>query len=128
MIKRITVLTSLTLLFACVQEEHLKTITFKVDMSRVENIGNVGIRGQFTSPPWQVTLPMTDRNGDGIYELTLSETTAQSSVAFKFVNQDNVFELDCKPNRTVQFEYRPETLEFQAVFDVEGGNQKSIKP
>ena len=128
MIKRVTVLTSLTLLFACVQEEHLKTVTFTVDMSGMENIGNVGIRGQFTSPPWQVTLPMTDRNGDGIYELTLSETTAQSSVAFKFVNQDNVFELDCKPNRTIQFEYKPETLEYQAVFDVEGGDQKSIKP
>ena len=128
MIKRVTVLTSLTLLFACVQEEHLKTITFKVDMSNMENIGNVGIRGQFTNPPWQVTLPMTDRDGDGIYELTLSETTAQSSVAFKFVNQDNVFELDCKPNRTIQFEYKPETLEYHAIFNVEGGEQKSIKP
>ncbi len=51
MIKRVTVLTSLTLLFACVQEEHLKTVTFTVDMSSMENIGNVGIRGSLQVHP-----------------------------------------------------------------------------
>lgn len=113
----------LALTSACVQKEHLKTVTFKVDMSQVENTGNVGLRGQFTSPPWQVTVPMEDNDSDGIYEVTLSEMTAQSSVDFKFVNQNDQFELECKPNRSISFEYEPETLEYHAIFNTESGNQ-----
>ena len=112
---------------SCVQEEHLKTVPFKVNMSQLENVNNVGIRGQFTSPPWEVTVPMKDENNDGIYEVTLSEMTAQSSVDFKFVNQNDQFELECKPNRSLNFEYRPETLEYSALYNNETGNQIKLK-
>jgi len=117
----------LVVLSSCVQQEHLKTVTFKVDMSQLENVSNVGIRGQFTSPPWEVTLPMEDKNSDGIYEVTLTESTAQSSVNFKFVNQNDQFELEGKPSRSISFEYEPETLEYQAIFNNETGNQIKIK-
>ena len=110
-------------LSSCVQKEHQKKVMFKLDMNAVENVNQVGLRGQFTSPPWGVTIPMTDENGDGIYELTLSEMTAQSSVNFKFVNHNDQFELECKPNRSISFQYRPESLEYSAVFDDENGYQ-----
>ena len=34
-------------LSSCVQKEHEKTVTFSVDMNKVENIESVGIRGNF---------------------------------------------------------------------------------
>ncbi|MET1259506.1 hypothetical protein ABV409_09190 [Flagellimonas sp. DF-77] len=107
----------LTFLQACVQQEHAKTVTFKVDMNGITNVANVGLRGQFTSPSWQVTIPMTDTDGDGIYEVTLEEKTAQNSVSFKFVNQSDQVELACQENRRITFDYRPETIEYSAVFD-----------
>lgn len=96
-------------------------------MSNVEKAENVGIRGQFTNPPWAVTIPMLDDDGDGTYELTISKMTAQSSVDFKFVNQNDQFELECGPNRSLSFEYRPEAIVYDAVFNLEEANQKTSK-
>ncbi len=103
--------------FSCVQETHLKKVTVKLDMRGVDNLSNVGIRGEFTDPAWRVTVPMTDEDGDGIYETTISEKTAANGVAFKFVNRDSIFELQGKDNRYLEFEYRPQTLILEAVFD-----------
>lgn len=126
--KHINELRTMTVLFTailvgCVQETHTKTVVFKVDMNDVENVGNVGIRGQFTNPPWELTVPMTDENNDGIYETTVSDKTAQNSVEFKFVNQNDQFELKDKNNRTIPLEYKPETITYEAVFDNQEGRQ-----
>jgi len=123
-------LIAITVLFialqSCVQEEHEKTVTFKVDMSQVENVKNVGIRGQFTAPSWEVTVPMSDDDQDGIYEVTLSQQTAQSQVQFKFVNQNDQFELAGKNNRHINFEYKPETIVYTAVFNDGNGSQQTV--
>ena len=111
---------------SCVQETHTKTITFKVDMNSIENITNVGIRGNFTSNPWNETAPLADDNNDGIYEGTFSQKTAINSIEFKFVN-NNDFELKGQDNRTISFEYQPETIIFEAVFDNPKGKQQTIK-
>ncbi|NAS13124.1 hypothetical protein [Poritiphilus flavus] len=116
-------LCSSILFFSCVQETHLKEVTFKVDMRAVDSVSAVGIRGQFTDPAWRVKVPMTDDDGDGIYETTISEKTAQNSVAFKFVNRDSIFELQGKDNRYLKFEYRPQKLVLEAVFDELGTQQ-----
>lgn len=105
---------------SCVQETHVKTVTFKVDMNGVSTIENVGIKGNFTDPSWKQLIPLTDENNDGIYEGTFSKKTAASSVRFKFVNQ-NQYELKDQPNRTLKFEYKPETLTYEATFDVADG-------
>ena len=36
---------------SCVQKKHSKTITFKLDMSHVERVFKVGVRGPFTKNP-----------------------------------------------------------------------------
>ena len=120
---KILMLLLMTVLIACVQKTHTKTVTFKVDMNSVENVSGVGLRGQFTDPPWEITVPMTDEDNDGIYETTVSDKTAQNSVEFKFVNQNDQFELKDKNNRRVEFEYKPETITYQAIFDHEDGKQ-----
>lgn len=112
----------------CVQKRHLKTVTFKLDMSNVENLGQVGIRGNFTNNSWRETVYMSDDDKDSIYELTLERETAFNSIEFKFVNQDEEFELEGQDNRTITFEYKPETIVYEAVFNEPNGKQTSIKP
>lgn len=117
----------LCLHISCVQEEHLKTVTFKLDASKLEDPTNIGVRGQFTSPQWQVTVPLTDKDGDGIFETTLRQETAQTWVEFKFVHHDSILELPCKPNRQITFQYQPERIIYSAVFNKENGEQEVVK-
>ena len=105
------------LLMSCVQETHVKSVTFKVDMNGIDNVGNVGIRGSFTSNQWNETVPLTDEDNDGIYEITISEKPAVNQIQFKFVNQNSDYELKGKDNRVLKFEYRPETISYIGVFD-----------
>jgi len=110
-------------LASCVQEEHEKKVTVYLDMNGVENVGNVGIRGNFTSPRWNQLVPLTDEDGDGIYTATLTQKTAVYGIEFKFVNQGSEYELKDQPNRELVFEYKPETIEYIATFN----NNKDIK-
>lgn len=102
---------------ACVQPTHLKMVTFQLDMTGVENVSMVGIRGEFTNNPWQETVLMMDDDKNGIYEIVLEQTTANNNVEFKFVNQNDQFELVGKDNRVLNFQYQPETIMYKAVFD-----------
>jgi hypothetical protein len=106
---------------SCVQETHLKSITFKVDMNQVESVGNVGIRGNFTNPSWEQMVPLTDADNDGIYEATISQKTAVNSIRFKFVNQNDQYEMKDQPNRKLEFEYKPQTITYEATFDIPKG-------
>ena len=105
----------------CVQKRHTKTVTFSVDMNGIENVKDVGIRGDFNN--WSETIPLTDKNSDGIYEATFSKETAKSTVEFKFVNQNKEFELEGQNNRKLTFEYKPETLVYKTKFN----NPKDIE-
>ena len=113
-------------LSSCVQEEHTKAVTFKVDMRNYGSFTEVGIRGRFTSPPWQVTVPKSDMDKDGFFEVTLEQETAQSSAEFKFVVDKDQFELECQPNRSIRFNYQPEAILYTGVFDNENGKQKRL--
>jgi len=101
---------------SCVQETHLKTVTVKLDMNGVSTVENVGVKGNFTNPSWQQVIPLTDDDNDGIYEATLSQKTAVNAIQFKFINQ-GAYELKEQPNRKLEFEYKPETILYEAVFD-----------
>lgn len=103
-------------LTSCVQETHLKTITFKVDMRSERTIDNVGVRGNFTDNAWNETLLLEDKDQDSIYEITLSKKTAINQIQFKFVNQGE-YELKGQDNRIIVFEYEPETISYEAVFN-----------
>ncbi len=102
---------------SCVQEEHQKTVTVYLDMNGIENVGNVGVRGDFTDKAWRETISLTDEDGDGIYTVTLSQKTAVYGIEFKFVNQGNDYELKDQPNREIVFEYKPEAIEYIAKFN-----------
>lgn len=104
------------LLTSCVQEAHLKTVHVSVDMNGISNPKNVGIRGSHPLS-WEETTPLTDTNNDGIFEGTFSFYTASHGVQFKFVNNSQEFELNGSDNRTLKFNYEPETIRYYATFD-----------
>ncbi len=52
----------------CVQKTHQKTLQFKLDMTALENPAEVGVRGDFGPNPWKETMPLTDADGDVIYD------------------------------------------------------------
>jgi len=111
---------------SCVQETHQKTVTFRVDMTSVPTASNVGVRGSFTANSWNEAAPLTDKNGDGIYEETFSQKTAINAIEFKFVN-NNDYELKGQNNRTINFEYKPEAIVYEAVFNNPNREQIVIK-
>lgn len=92
-------------------------------MNPAENTGQIGLRGSFTSPPWEVTLPMIDEDMDGTYETTLSQKTAQNEIQFKFI-QNGQYELEGHDNRVIVFEYKPEDILYTAIFDDPDGEQR----
>jgi hypothetical protein len=115
-IKVITI-AAITLFASCVQKEHMKTVTFSVDMNGIENVTNVGIKGDFTDQAWRQTIPLSDEDGDGIYEITFNRETAAYGIEFKFVKNDNQIELEGEDNRELVFEYKPETIQYQTKFN-----------
>ncbi len=108
---------------SCVQEEHKKSVTISVDMNGVENFESIGIRGDFLPNRWRETVPMTDDNNDGIFDITFTEQTAAYGIEFKFVKNNTEFELQGQDNRELVFEYKPEIIEYIGTFN----NNKTIK-
>lgn len=107
----------ISLITSCVQEKHKKTIHFSLDMTQVEDVRNVGVRG--TNPlSWNETLPLTDKDQDGIYETSIEIFSADNGIEFKFVNQNDQFELPNQNNRVISFKYKPEDIIYEAIFNV----------
>lgn len=101
---------------SCVQQSQPKHITVKVDMNGVENTTKVGIRG--SNPlSWNNTTFLSDENNDGIYIGVFEIYSANRNVEFKFVNNEDEFELQDQNNRVLTFEYKPETIIYNAAFD-----------
>jgi hypothetical protein len=104
----------------CVQQSHQKFVKVTLDMRNIENPKDVGIRGQ--SPlSWEETTYLEDPDGDGIFEGEFEFYTTVSQIEFKFVNQNDDFELEGQPNRSIAFEYKPEKMTYSAVFDEPDG-------
>ncbi|WP_075343545.1 CBM20 domain-containing protein [Tenacibaculum agarivorans] len=105
------------ILGSCVQKQHLKTVTLKVDVRGIEDVQTIGVKGNFTSPSWKVEMPLTDEDGDGIFEAELSQETAVHAIEFKFVKNNSIYELQGEPNRVLKFEYEPETIFYVTKFN-----------
>ncbi|RZN79423.1 MAG: hypothetical protein EVB11_12625 [Winogradskyella sp.] len=116
-IKLIISLFILVLFMNCVQDTKSKTITLTVDMNGIENVENVGVRGSNLPLSWKETIFLTDEDNDGIYQKTFSINTASYDLEFKFVKNSDFFELENQNNRSIVFEYKPETITYKATFN-----------
>ncbi len=115
--KKLVILIIAIITTSCVQKQHLKTVQVKIDMRGVEVVKSIGVKGNFTNPRWKVEVPLTDEDKDGIYETSLSQKTAVSGIEFKFVKNGEIYELKGKPNRVLQFEYKPENIIYSTKFN-----------
>lgn len=77
----------------------------------------MGIRGNTSPLSWNETFYMTDANNDGVYEGEIQLKSASYNIEFKFVNQNENFELQDQPNRSIRFEYKPETIMYSTIFN-----------
>lgn len=120
--RRITTLTICCLVFgltlmSCVQQTHIKKVTFELDMRKVMEFETVGIRGDIKPLSWQETVGLKDEDRDSIYTATLEFDTASNQLNFKFVINGEEFELEGQNNRVLPFEYKPEELQYNSSFD-----------
>ena len=104
-------------LIGCVQKQHTKTVTLKVDTRGITDVTTIGVKGDFTDPRWKVEVPLTDEDKDGIFETTLTQKTAVYAIQFKVIKNGSVYELKGKPNRVLQFEYKPETIVYEVKYN-----------
>ena len=115
--KKLTTLALLLLLFNCVQETQPKVITLKVDMRGIENIDNVSVRGNTTPLSWEESIVLEDKNNDSIYETIIELKSASYNIQFKFVKNENEFELEGYNNRSIIFDYKPEKIVYLAKYN-----------
>ena len=121
LLKQLSCIALCILFMNCVQDTHKKTISVSVDMTNESEHSKVGIRGNFPLS-WEETTYLSDDNNDGVYEGEFEFYTATNSIEFKFVNQDNIFELNGQDNRVLEFEYQPETIVYKATFNNQNAN------
>ena len=101
---------------SCVQKSFKKTVVFTVDVSKIKNIKNVGIRGE-KPLDWNYDTEMEIVKKDSIYSITKTFETGYKFVEVKFtINGD--FELKDMPNRKVVFATNGTTT-YNAVYNVE---------
>ena len=97
----------------------MKKVTFELDMRQVSDFKTVGLRGDIKPLSWQENTLLSDTDGDSIYTTTLVFDTASNQLNFKFVVNDEEFELEGLNNRALPFEYKPEELVYKSAFDQE---------
>ncbi len=110
----LAMLISLILLSSCVQKSYKRTIVFTLDVSQVNNIKKVGIRGE-KPLNWDNDLELT-KIKDSFYKATVTFDTGYKFVECKFtVNEE--FELQNQDNRRIDFNEIRDTTFYKASFN-----------
>ncbi len=90
-------------------------ITFKLDANELEAERKLGLRGNVKPLSWKKDYPLSDEDGDGIYETTVKFKTSERNLRFKFTNNEKL-ELEGADNRIVWFKPN-ETIITAHIFD-----------
>lgn len=94
------------LLYSCSLPAQERIIKFSVDMNGIEQIENVGIKGNVKPLSMEETYPLTDEDGDGFFEAEITFNTSERYVRFKFSN-NNELELEGSDQRMLWFKKEP---------------------
>lgn len=103
---------------SCVQATYERKVNFNVDMTGIENIQTVGVRGDFEPLNWENDLVLKDTDGDSIYTGSVVLDTPFDYFEMKLVKNGIEFELNGQNNRRVYLNKEGDT-NFNATFDVE---------
>ena len=116
--KRFTFFTLVLILMgSCVQKTKQQTVHFSVDARAEENVKKISVRGSVPPLNWNTNFELTDTDQDSIYTGTIIFDIPYDYVNLKFVKNDNEFELQDKPNRSVKFD-QSLTTNYSATFNL----------
>lgn len=106
------------LLSSCVQKTDQRTVVVTLDVSKVEQIQSVGIRGNGKPLSWENDYPMQVVIKDRLYKAIMTTETGYLFAEVKCTVNGN-FELQDKPNRRIDFDTKNDTTFVHFVFDKE---------
>lgn len=112
----ITILLLLTT--SCVQKTHKRTVIFTLDVSKINSIKTVGVRGWDNPLSWDKDYPLKAIVKDSLYQVTFTGETGRICTEFKFSVNDKL-ELDGKENRKIYFDIKTDTTKVAFVYDKE---------
>ena len=104
------------LLSSCVQKTYERPVRFVLDVSQVDNIKTVGVRGSNSPLNWEKDLEMKPIFADSIYAVDVTFVTGYLGAEIKFVINGQ-FELQKMGNRRFAFDKNQDTTVYHAVFD-----------
>jgi hypothetical protein len=107
-----------SLMSSCVQKTYKRTILLTLDVSKVENIESVGIRGNGKPLSWDTDFPMQEVVKDSLYKAIITTETGYLFAEGKCTVNGN-FELQDKPNRRIEFNTANDTTFVHFVFNQE---------
>ena len=107
---RILIFSLLAMLSCQSTKSQTNQITFKVAIDRSDINKKISLRGSIPPLSWDKDYPMTDTNGDGIYETTITFNTDRSNVKYEF-QVDGSSELAGSDSRKLWFKSKPITVE-----------------
>lgn len=102
-------------LTGCVQKSYKKTVVFTLDVSGINNIKKVGVRGNDKPLSWDNDAKMEENKREGIYKITTTFETGYKCTEIKFVVND-IFEFQNEANRRILFSEKDTTF-FKAKFN-----------
>ncbi len=111
-----TVIIISLLMSSCVQKTYKRTVVVTLDVSKVDNIQSVGIRGNGQPLSWENDYPMQEIVKDSLYKAIITTETGYLFAEGKCTVNGN-FELQDKPNRRIEFDTKKDTTFVYFVFD-----------
>lgn len=108
----------LFLTISCVQKSKTRVVIYTVDISKMDSIKKVGIRGWDNPLSWEKDYPMKEISKDGLYQVTIISETGRICNEFKFSVNENL-ELQGKDNRKIYFNTKTDTTRATFVFNKE---------
>jgi hypothetical protein len=101
----------------CVQKAYDRTVVYELDVSALDSVKTVGLRGDDRPLVWQQDQPMTAVVADSLYRTTVTYHTGYRTTDVKFT-VNGTFEFDNGDNRRVPFEMNGDTTIYRARFNV----------
>lgn len=114
----VTVFVISLLMSSCVQKTYKRTVVVTLDVSKVDNIQTVGIRGNGNPLSWENDYPMEEVVKDNLYKAVITTETGYLFVEGKCTVNGN-FELKDKPNRRIEFDTKKDSTFVHFTFDKE---------
>jgi hypothetical protein len=101
----------------CVQKAYERTVVYELDVSALDSVKTVGLRGDNLPLSWQQDQAMTAVVADSLYRTTVTYRTGYRATEVKFT-VNGTFEFDNGDNRRVPFEMNGDTTIYRARFNV----------